>query len=309
MRAAYTYNVESVKALIEAGAHVNARDVDGITTLMHATFNFREIFWKAVREVKTGKTPRYFPDPKNNTLNRPPNDVKMSVKDGGITLVPTSSNVLRYAKTIDEINEAKPELQPKHPKELSPPSESGVVPTEYLANEKSRQESCVNLLLKAGVDVNTTDVHGNTAIGHAVYFGEDHLIDILVKAGAKVNNSGDNGITPLFLAAQAGHNQCLEKLLYTGAHVNAKTVNGFTPLMQAILSGHTQCTDTLITTGADANTVVTLKTCHEDIVKMKEAAMATVSTYLVGDDVIDDLNWKVEKKFTDSKTEEVQFTC
>ena len=43
--------------------------------------------------------------------------------------------------------------------------------------------------------------------------------------------------------------------------------------------------------------------------KMKEAAMATVSTYLVGDNVIDDLNWKVENKFADSKTDEVQFTC
>ena len=184
-----------------------------------------------------------------------------------------------------------------------------MVPTEYLVNEKHRQSSCVSLLLKAGADVNNGDVHGNTAIGHAAYFGEDHLIDPLVKAGANVNTSGNNGITPLFLAAQAGRDQCLEKLIYAGAYVNAKTVNGFTSLMQAILTGHVQCANTLITAGADVNTAVTLKPCQEDIVKTMEAGMATVSSYLVGDDVIDELKWKVENQFADLRTAEVQFTC
>ena len=174
---------------------------------------------------------------------------------------------------------------------------------------KSGQASCVNLLLKAGADVNNEDVHGNTVIGHAVYFGEDHLTDILVKAEANVNTSGDNGITPLFLTTQAGHNRCLEKLLYAGADVNAKTSNGFTPLMQAILAGHAQCVDTLITAGADVSITVTLKPCNEDIVKMREAASAKVSSYLVGDDVITNLNQTVENKFADFKTQEIQFTC
>ena len=134
-------------------------------------------------------------------------------------------------------------------------------------------------------------------------------LDTLVKAGANVNTPGDNGITPLFLAAQAGHNRCLEKLLYSAADMNAKTDNGFTPLMQALLAGHAQCVDTLITAGADVNTAVTLKPCHDDIMKMREAAMARVSSYLVAGDVIANLNQKVENTFADLKTDEIQFTC
>ena len=139
MRAAFTDNNNSVKALIEAGANVNARDVDGITALMHATFNFREIYLKAWLEVAAGKTPRFFPDPKKNTLNRPPNDVKISVKDGEIALLPMSSPVLRYAKTVDEINKTKQELVPNYHKELSLPIISGVVTTAYSVFAKSGQ--------------------------------------------------------------------------------------------------------------------------------------------------------------------------
>ena len=202
MRAAFTDNNNSVKALIAAGVDVNARDLYGITALMHSTFNFREIFWKAVREVKTGKTPKFFPDPKNDTLNRPPTDVKMSVKDGGIALLPMSSPVLRYAKTIDEINETKVQDIPVYI-----PIITGVIFTGDLVFEKRNQACCINLLLKAGADVNNADVHGNTAIGHSAYFGENHLIDTLVKSGADVNNSGDNMITPLFLAALPNKNR------------------------------------------------------------------------------------------------------
>ena len=212
-----------------------------------------------------------------------------------------SFEVPRYAKTIHEINETKQKLKPNYHKELSLPIISGVVTTAYSVYAKGGQASCENLLLKAGADVNIADVHGNTAIGHTAYFGEDHLLNRLIKTGANVDTSGDNAITPLFLAAQAGHNQCLDKLLYAGADVNAKTVNGFTPLMQAILAGHAQCVDTLITAGADVNTAVTLKSCHDDIMKVKEAAMATVSSYLVAAEIIDELYQKVEDKFSDLK--------
>ena len=52
--------------------------------------------------MAAGKTPGFFVDPKNNTLNRPPTDVKMSVKHGGVALLPMFSSVLKYANDIDE---------------------------------------------------------------------------------------------------------------------------------------------------------------------------------------------------------------
>ena len=275
---------------------------------MHATFTFREIYWKGLLDAAAKKTTKVIFDPKYNTLNRLPNDVKMSIECEGITLIPMSSPVLKYAKTIDEINKAKPQFGPLYHKELSLPLISRLASTIYSSFSKNNQTSCIDVLLKAGADVTMSDIHGITALGHAAFFGEDHLVDKLVKAGAKVKTSGDNGVTPIFLAAQAGHNICLEKLLHAGADVNVKTDNGFTPLMQAILAGHKKCVDTLIAAGADVNMGVTLKLCPQDIVKMKETAMTTVSSYLVVGDILDELRQKVTDKFGDLKTKEVQFT-
>ena len=218
-------------------------------------------------------------------------------------MVPTSKKVLRYAEATDEFG-----FTPYCPKFLSIPLRSEIISTALLAIVENNDKPCVDLLLKAGADVTMGDIHGATALGYAAYYGRGNIVDTLIKAGADVNNSGENGITPLFLAVQAGHNKSLEKLLYVGANVNAKTSNGFTPLMQAILAGHAQCVDSLILAGAHVKTAVTLKTCNDDIVKVKETAMATVSTYLVGDDVISDVNQKVEDKYEDLKTKDVKFT-
>ena len=135
------------------------------------------------------------------------------------------------------------------------------------------------------------------------------LVGMLIKAGADVNTSGQNGITPIFLVAQAGHNDCLEELICVGAHLNVKTSNGFTPLMQAILAGNTKCVDTLITAGADVNTVVTLKACSDDVVKRKEAVMATIASYLVADDVIAEFQQKTEDILEVIKANEVKISC
>ena len=69
--------------------------------------------------------------------------------------------------------------------------------------------------------------------------------------------------------------------------------------MQTILAGHVEGAETLILAGANVNTVVRLKRCNDDIMKMKEAAMTTVSSYLVSTDVITKLTQKVENKFVD----------
>ena len=226
---------------------MNATDVDGVTAFMHATFNFNKIYHEVLVKNAAGEEQAVFFDPKQNVLHWLPIDVKMSLKDGEIALMPTPINVLRYTESIDHFG-----IFPKWPKELS----LLLISTVLLAIDGNYDKPCVDLLLKAGADVNVADIHGATAIGYAAYYGRVNIVNTLIKTGTDVNKSGENGITPLFLAAQAGHNKILEMLLYAGARVNAKTSNGFTPLMQAILAGHAQCADSLILAGADVNTAV-----------------------------------------------------
>ena len=60
----------------------------------------------------------------------------------------------------------------------------------------------VKLLLKAGVDVNTTDVIGDTIL-HGVTTGT-RMVDLLLAAGADCNITNTDGYTPLHHAAMDG---------------------------------------------------------------------------------------------------------
>ena len=280
--------------LIEAGADVNASTSLGTTALLFLSSEQNrsnsdkcvEALIEAGANVNcVGKVKTVLTNIRKVYLPRPPNDVQMSVKDAGITLTPTFSTDTTYTSTFVE-------------SDFSP-----LMMASFL-----QRPNCVSLLLKAGTDVNTGDIHGTTALGYAAYYDRVRLIETFIKSGANVNTSGDNGITPLFLAAQAGHIDCLEELLYSGADVNAKTRNGFTPLMQTILAGHVEGAETLILVGANVNTVVRLKRCNDDIMKMKEAAMATVSSYLVSCDIVDELKQCIEEKLENSKSQETRFT-
>ena len=313
--------------LIEAGADVNASTSLGTTALLFLSSEQNrsnsDKCVEALIEVGAnvncvGKVKTVLTNIRKVYLPRPPNDVQMSVKDAGITLTPTFSPDTTYTSAFVESHFSplmmasflqRPNCVSLLLKAGTDVNQRGSLGTTALFQAiKYASEHCVKILLEAGADVNTGDIHGTTALGYAAYYDRVRLIETFIKSGANVNASGDNGITPLFLAAQAGHIDCLEELLYSGADVNAKTRNGFTPLMQTILAGHVEGAETLILAGANVYTVVRLKRCNDDIMKMKEAAMATVSSYLVSCDIVDELKQCIEEKLENSKSKETRFT-
>ena len=327
MNAAESGSYICLNELIEAGADVNASTSLGTTALLFLSSEQNrtnsdkcvEALIEAGANVNcVGKVKTVLTNIRKVYLPRPPNDVQMSVKDAGITLTPTFSPDTTYTSTFVESDFSplmmasflqRPNCVSLLLKAGTDVNQRGSLGTTALFQAiKYASEHCVKILLEAGADVNTGDIHGTTALGYAAYYDRVRLIETFIKSGANVNTSGDNGITPLFLAAQAGHIDCLEELLYSGADVNAKTRNGFTPLMQTILAGHVEGAETLILAGANVNTVVRLKRCNDDIMKMKEAAMATVSSYLVSCDIVDELKQCIEEKLENSKSKETRFT-
>ena len=50
--------------------------------------------------------------------------------------------------------------------------------------------------------------------------GHKQSVDLLIRAGADVNLTGNNGDTPLMLAAEKGHDKCIPILLRAGAQIN-----------------------------------------------------------------------------------------
>ena len=153
--------------------------------------------------------------------------------------------------------------------------------------------SClVQRLLKHGVDPDSRDVHGNTALQVAGKMGYLEIAEILLKYGADPNApplgcgtralcsaalSGcdevvnlllDHGAeinmtswltdgrslmdSPLACACGEGHSYTVELLISKGADVNV-TVRGITPLSTASWSGHIHVVELLIAHGAGPN--------------------------------------------------------
>ena len=77
----------------------------------------------------------------------------------------------------------------------------------------------MELLLKAGADVNIPDAKGVTALMHVSVNGYRQCAELLLNAGAIVNNPFPQRLA-LVSAAWNGHIKCVELLLAAGADVN-----------------------------------------------------------------------------------------
>jgi ankyrin repeat protein len=95
---------------------------------------------------------------------------------------------------------------------------------------------CVNVLIKAGANVNIANSSGETPLFVASMSKRVEVVKALIQAGADVNIANRQGETPLFIAAMWGGDSGIEvvKLLIEfGADVNIADENGETPLLQA----------------------------------------------------------------------------
>ena len=94
----------------------------------------------------------------------------------------------------------------------------------------------LEVLLKAGADVNARNGRGSTPLHWAV--SDEGKTRLLLEKGAAINSQTDSGRTPLYLAAsQSDHDNVLRLLLDKGADPNLATLNGRTPLMAAAGAG------------------------------------------------------------------------
>ena len=108
----------------------------------------------------------------------------------------------------------------------------------------------VAALLTTNVDVDVTDMHGETTLHHASRDGNLTVVERLIAAKATVDVTTKDGRTPLMLAAFAGHTDVLTALLSAGADPNTQDSHSRTALMYAILSESPDCIVQLRQAGA-----------------------------------------------------------
>ena len=145
-------------------------------------------------------------------------------------------------------------------------------------------DKCVNLLIKAGANVNKQGEDVNTALVNAIINGHEKCVNLLLKAGAGVNLVCGSE-TALTAVAGSGHHKCLELLIKAGSDVNGlhgkdgdnneddddddggggdgdddggsydsdTVISGSTRLITTIDKGHWECAKLLVKAGADVN--------------------------------------------------------
>ena len=121
---------------------------------------------------------------------------------------------------------------------------------------------CIDILIKAGADVNIVNEADCTALYYAAANGKIDCVEkllesgaghyecvnTLLKAGADVNKRDSLENTALILASRHGRIKCIEILLEKGADVNIVNNKGFTALIKAggFSSSQSSCIKSLL---------------------------------------------------------------
>lgn len=165
-----------------------------------------------------------------------------------------SDNPLEIVCSLGYVNMADELL-----KYLVPFNSRYVMDTSLISSCTKGHASIVELLIKAGVDVNCGDLQ--TPLMVACYQGHLNIVDMLIKAGADVNLHKQlpfHIYTPLTFACEMGHVKVVEMLIKTGAIVNlhnqrygSAAAKSPSALTLACKMGHSDVVKVLIKAGAD----------------------------------------------------------
>jgi ankyrin repeat protein len=108
----------------------------------------------------------------------------------------------------------------------------------------------IDILFKAGADVNTFDSDGQTPLHHAVREDQTEAVEHLLKARAKIDARDNWGQTPMFIAAVNGFGETARRLIDGGASPEATDGSGRTPLQWAVLWNDEKTVGALLDHGA-----------------------------------------------------------
>lgn len=259
-----------VRALIAAGADVNAGTAFGETPLMvaseHGHADIVRILLAAKADAnagtKMGGTALQAAAGNGHLdvvklLLAAKADVNIKTKWGGTALMEAAGADKNGAKIVQLLLVAGAGVNDKT-------DDNG---TALLRASRKHNAPVVRLLLQSGAEVNAADKKRETALMHAAKGAQAEIVRMLVDAGADVNMKDKEGVSALLLAVESAKSGNFEEnevkdrkgksldmvrvLLAAKADVNAVTNDGWTALMSASGMGLPDIVKALLEAGAD----------------------------------------------------------
>ena len=220
--AACAGDLEKVKAFIEEGTDIDAKDKSGETPLFYAVRADNSDVAKFLiakganvnAKDSSGNTPLHF------APERAKNDVVELLIAKGADINAKSNNgetplhaaIYFGRRKIAELFIAKgADVNAKHTHH----SISGITPL-YIACSRCRKEVAEALVAK-GADVNTKDSNGQTPLHLACVRGHKDIAQLLIAKDADINARDNKEKTPLSLAKEQGHDEIVRLLVKHGA--------------------------------------------------------------------------------------------
>lgn len=114
---------------------------------------------------------------------------------------------------------------------------------------KSKNE--LQHLLDTGVDIDSQNNDGVTALMVAVFSYGNAIVKTLLDAGANIDLQNNDGMTALMAAVSDGNADIVKRVLDAGANIDLQNDDGMTALMVAAYNGHTEIVKILIDASAD----------------------------------------------------------
>lgn len=159
---------------------------------------------------------------------------------GGVGVLSPAEEMINYyeeRRQIDNSQETLPEIA-EDVEELF---------SAVINNETKK----VKTLLNKGVNINSTNIYGETALMFAVR--DKKMLKFLLKSGANASIASRFGTTALMHAAVHGDIEIVKMLLSAGAYVNATDIHGRSALLFAAADGRDEIVNILLLSGADTN--------------------------------------------------------
>ncbi|RLN98406.1 hypothetical protein BBJ28_00013019 [Nothophytophthora sp. Chile5] len=221
--AAQEGKVDGVAQALRIGAHVNARDENKWTALMHAAQNGHADVVQLLLD-------------QNASID--------AQNVGGKT-------ALYHASFWGQLAAVRLLLHHKVSVDLA--DDDGDTP--LMAAALRGHDKVVELLLKHNVNINAKKIGGRTALHRAAFSGRLSAVRVLLNHGASIEEVDKYGDTPLMDAAARGHDEIVQMLLDQHGNADAQNHVGKTALYMAASNGHVGVVRTLTAHGASTSLV------------------------------------------------------